>query len=68
MDACFARRRRFPMAIGDTVVRGIDQVDPKFTLSLRIAGETGRDRTTIVSPETERYEIQSRWHSDNDSL
>ena len=42
--------------------------DPQFTLSRRIASETGSDRTTIVSPETERYEVQSRWHSDNDSL
>ena len=28
IDVCFARRRRLPIAIGDSVVRGIDRVDP----------------------------------------
>jgi hypothetical protein len=28
IDACFARRRRLPMAIGDRVVGAIDRVDP----------------------------------------
>lgn len=28
IDVCFARARRLPIAIGDSVVRGIDPVDP----------------------------------------
>jgi hypothetical protein len=33
MEACFACRRRLPIAIGDSAVRGIDRVDPEFRLS-----------------------------------
>jgi hypothetical protein len=32
IDVCFACRRRLPIAIGDSVVRGIDRVDPQFRL------------------------------------
>jgi len=28
IDVCLWRRRRLPIAIGDSVVRGIDHVDP----------------------------------------
>jgi hypothetical protein len=31
IEACFACRFRLPIAIGESVVRGIDRVDPKLT-------------------------------------
>jgi len=37
MDACFACCGRLPIAIGDSVVRGIDHVDSQFTRSRRTA-------------------------------
>jgi hypothetical protein len=33
IEACFACRFRVPIAIGDSVVRGIDPVDLDFTVS-----------------------------------
>jgi hypothetical protein len=36
IDACMRGLRRLPIVIGDGVVRGIDRVDPCFTVSPRL--------------------------------
>jgi hypothetical protein len=37
IEACFAYRRRLPIAISDSVVRGIDRVEPKSHCSTRLS-------------------------------
>jgi hypothetical protein len=60
INVCFGRRRRLRIAIGDSVVRGIDRVDLSFTLSPRLPNNTKRatvGRRVLVDPPLSEFVV-----------
>jgi hypothetical protein len=47
---CVARRFRLPIAIGDSVVRGIDRVDPQINETPRLVGDSSILRSNDFEP------------------